>query len=91
MYQMPEKEGLRRWPSMTSWTDSIKQSIYFVEPDDMISIGRSIPLNPQNGRAPYCIYQRPSKDGTVHGVRCGVDRWLCRNCELACIPYQGRL
>jgi hypothetical protein len=75
---------------MTTWTESIRQSPSFVD-GDLIVIGRSVPLNAVKGKQPYCINQRPSKDGTVQGVRCGVERWMCRNCEDACIPYRGRL
>jgi hypothetical protein len=73
---------------MTTWSQSVKDTIYFVEGDD-ITIGRSIPLNPKNGKAPYCIHQKPSQ--YARGVRCGVERCLCKNCTEACIPDRGRL
>lgn len=57
---------------MTTWTESIKQTPIFIDSDSMAGMGRSVPVSLPSGKLPYCVYQKPSKDGNVKGVRCGI-------------------
>jgi hypothetical protein len=92
---MPEKGNLRRWPLMATVAETVQeQQFNGVDPDLLMASSRTIiPLDLPSGKLPYCVHQRPSKDGTVQGVRCGLamgKKWMCENCGNACVPYRGR-